>query len=125
MRNTRNLFICSPYRAAGENAEVILSENIALAKRVCRKAVMEGYNVFCPHIFFTQFLDDDKPSEREIGMAAGLEQLKLCDELWVVGNNITEGMSREIAIAGELGKRITCVCDPRLGEERILDAIMK
>lgn len=40
---------------------------------------------------FTQYLDDNKPEERKKGMQMGLDLLDHCDELWVFGNNISEG----------------------------------
>ena len=56
-----------------------------------------------PHLFFPEFLSEDKQEEREAGIQFGLEWLSGCDELWVIGNRITEGMKREIAVAEELG----------------------
>ena len=111
------VFVCSPYRGAVE-------ENVALAKRVCRKAVLEGYSVVCPHIFFTEFLDDRDEKEREIGILAGLKLLELADEIWVVDGKISSGMAREIARAGELGIPMKCVCDPRAAEEHLLNAVI-
>lgn len=56
-----------------------------------------------PHIYFTQFLDDDDPQERRLGLDMGLELLKLCSELWVFGNRLSEGMKGEIENAKRLG----------------------
>lgn len=56
-----------------------------------------------PHLFFPEFLSEDKPKERETGIQFGLEWLSECDELWVIGSRITEGMKREITVAGDLG----------------------
>lgn len=57
-----------------------------------------------PHIIFPQFLDDEKKSERKAGMDMGLQLLELCDELWVFGPRISEGMKAEIELARKLGK---------------------
>lgn len=48
-----------------------------------------------PH-FYALCLNDDIPSEREIGLSAGMSLLWFCDELWIFGDEITEGMRREI-----------------------------
>ena len=118
------VYICSPFRAVGNDPETEMARNIELAKRVCKSAVEKGYVVFCPHLFYPQFLNDAHDRERELGMAAGLKELELADELWVVGNRISEGMSREISRAGELGIPTICVCDPMVAEERLLDAVL-
>ena len=56
-----------------------------------------------PHLFFPSFLSENEPEERETGIQFGLEWLNDCDELWVIGSRISEGMKREIAVAEELG----------------------
>lgn len=110
------VFVCSPYRGD-------VKENTALAKRVCRLAALEGHTVICPHLFFPQFLRDENEGEREMGIRAGLQLLEMADEVWVVDGQISTGMSREIARAGELGIPMKCVCDPRAVEEHLLIAI--
>lgn len=55
-----------------------------------------------PHLLFTQFLDDGIPEERQTGLKQGLELLKYCQELWVFGERISEGMQGEIDVAQEL-----------------------
>jgi uncharacterized protein (DUF1786 family) len=54
---------------------------------------------FAPHLYFTQFLDDDIPEERERGISCGLKVLSLCSDIWVFGDKITEGMLAEIDYA--------------------------
>mgnify|MGYP003297896537 FL=1 len=114
----KTVFVCSPYRGDTE-------KNQRLARRVCRRAVEEGYAVICPHLLYPQFLSDDDENEREQGIRAGLCSLEKADELWVVGNQITSGMSREIARATELGISIRCVCDPLVAEEHLLNDILE
>ena len=46
-----------------------------------------------------QFMDDDKPEERELAMFMDLVLLGHCSELWVFGSTISEGMRMEIAKA--------------------------
>ena len=37
------------------------------------------------HIYSTQFLDDNIPKERQLGLNIGLELLSECQEMWVFG----------------------------------------
>lgn len=117
----KTVYMCSPFRA--DTAEE-RKENIDLARRVCRWAVLSGYQVECPHLFYPQFLDDNDPEQREIGMELGAKKLEAVDEVWVVGNRISEGMSREIAKASEMGIPVKCVSDPLTAEEQLLNAIL-
>lgn len=89
------IFVCSPYRGDTEL-------NIQNARRYCRLVVKRGGIPFAPHIFFTQFLNDDKAVERRHGLKMGVEMLKLCDELWAFGPP-TEGMRMEMERARALG----------------------
>ena len=59
--------------------------------------------LLAPHIYFTQFLNDEKQEERIIGMNMGLIWLKECDEIWVFcQNGISSGMKAEIEYAEKI-----------------------
>ena len=113
--NRKYVYICSPYRPEGtdnkERAQA-LRRNIELARDGCRLAVALGYIPIAPHLYFTQFLIDRWESQRKIGMDAGLEALKYCEAVWVLGDRISEGMSQEIGEAGRLGIPIECKAQP-------------
>jgi hypothetical protein len=94
------VYICSPYRGASESE---VSDNVARALKHCRLAVSKGYIPVCPHVYLTRFLDDNVPSERELGLQIGLEMLTECAELWVFGNRVSQGMRAEIDTANRLG----------------------
>ena len=105
------IFICSPF--AGDTVR-----NIQKAQLYCRKAVDEGYIPIAPHLFFPQFLKDDDPKERELGLKMGLALLDLSDEMWVFGNP-SPGMAVEIAYATEHHIPIKYFpAEPASGEER-------
>jgi len=87
-------YICSPF--SGD-----VAKNTENARRFCKFAVSEGYLPLAPHLLFPQFLDDDCPEERELGLTFALELLGKADELWVFGMYWSEGMRREIALATE------------------------
>jgi hypothetical protein len=82
--------------------------NVRRAEEYCGLVAREGHIPFAPHVYFTQFLDDENPEERELGMSMGLEVLERCDELWVfpVNGVISQGMTVEIRLAKQLRKPI-------------------
>lgn len=73
------------------------------ARQYCKYVANRGHIPYAPHLLFTQFMDDTIPEERAAGIAMGKEMLKRCDELWVFGEVISEGMASEIDLAKELG----------------------
>ncbi len=94
----KKVYICSPL---GGN----IRENLRKAKRYTRFALLSGTAPVVPH-FYALCLDDNIKQEREIGMAAGLGMLWFCDECWVFGDVITEGMQSEINFCRNLKIRI-------------------
>ena len=97
----KRVYICSRY--AGD-----VARNTATAERICRQsAVARGCAPFAPHLLYTRFLDDEKASEREAGIACGLAFMEVCDEVWVfTGEGISDGMRLEVDYARYLGKPI-------------------
>lgn len=83
------VYICSPLRGD-------LEGNTKKAIEYCSHAESQGVIPLAPHTIFTQFLNDTIPEQRQKGLKMGLELLKRCDELWVCGNVISEGMKDEI-----------------------------
>ena len=55
------VYICSPY--AGD-----VEANVENARRYSRFAVDAGYIPIAPHLLFPQFLSDDNPKERQLGL---------------------------------------------------------
>lgn len=96
------VYIASPLR--GEIlSEKDYSKNIKKATEYCEKACSLGVLAFAPHLYFTQFYNDTIPEQREKGLEMGLSMLEKCEELWVMGKNISQGMRGEIAHAKNLG----------------------
>jgi hypothetical protein len=93
------VYIASPF--AGDT-----TGNIERAKSYCRFAVGKGCIPLAPHLHYPRFLDDGNKQERELGLFAALILLTKCDALWVFGDAVTEGMSREIAKAEKRGMPI-------------------
>lgn len=83
------VYICSPFSGDTE-------KNIAAARRYSRFAVDTGYIPVAPHLLFPQFLNDDDPAERDLGLFFGNALMSKCSEVWVFGNYISSGMAAEI-----------------------------
>lgn len=100
------IFISSPLSPVSADVSVHpdeLKANIALAQDACTFAVCRGFLPIAPHLYFPQFLDDNKPAERTLGINMGLEALRHCSELWIVSHRISRGMSVEIKEAQKYG----------------------
>ena len=85
------VYIASPFAGDAER-------NTTRAQAYCRFAVSKGCIPLAPHLHYPQFMDDDDPKQRELGLRFALILLGKCDELWAFGSP-SVGMSREIAKA--------------------------
>ena len=83
------VYVCSPF-------SVNLESNVENTRRYCRFAVDSGFVPFAPHLLFPQFMYDEVPEERELALFMGIVMLTKCAELWVFGERISKGMSKEI-----------------------------
>ena len=114
----KRVFICSPLRprkGTAKEQQIELFRNLELANLACRYAVQHGCNPMAPHLLIPGFLDDTDPDEREVGIQLGLDWLMDCDELWVIGDRISDGMRREMDVARDEGipvVRISFGADP-------------
>ena len=52
-----------------------------------------------PHLMFPQFVNDEDPEERNLALFMDIVLQGKCQELWVLGDVISEGMSVEIETA--------------------------
>lgn len=93
----KKIFICSPFRGD-------IEENTKAAQFFAKVIIGTGRIPIAPHLYFPQFLDEGNPNERMNGIEMGLELMDVCDEVYVLGFNITEGMRFELNHARE--KRI-------------------
>lgn len=97
--NKKLVYICSPLKGD-------LVVNMAKAVGYAKSASEESVIPLAPHTIFTQFLNDLIPEERERGLKLGVDLLKRCDEIWVYGNKLSEGMKNEIVLAYGEGKPV-------------------
>ena len=94
----KKIYVCSPLRGDIEG-------NLKRAKEYCMSVSDAGHLPVCPHVYFTTFLADDDPHQRELGMLYGLYLLDICDELWYYGEP-SEGMAAEIEYARAHGIKV-------------------
>lgn len=106
------VYICSPL--GGE-----VSKNIENAKRYAQYVFKCGMAPVIPH-FYALVLNDDIPDERKLGMQAGISLLWVCDEVWVFGDEITEGMKKEIIFAEKLNIRVKYVSENDLRKLEVI-----
>ena len=93
----KKVYICAPL---GGNVD----KNLQRVKEYTRYALMCGMAPVVPH-FYALCMNDNIPKEREVGMAAGLSLLWFCDEMWIFGDEETEGMKSEIQFCRNLNIR--------------------
>ena len=91
------VYICSPY--AGN-----IERNTYRARAFSRFAVEKGCIPIAPHLLCPQYLDEEK--ERWLGLKMGLVFMGKCEQVWVFGDVISEGMAAEIEKAGKQKKVI-------------------
>lgn len=102
----KTVYICSPLRPVSTDPILRANElidNLKLAKDACIFAALRGCDPVAPHLFYPQFLNDNDPYERALGMEPGLKALRNCDELWIISPRISSGMSAEIKEAQKCG----------------------
>ena len=88
----RKVFVCSPYAGC-------VKENVHNARMYSRFVFLCGCMPITPHLMYPRFLEDKDIKERDAGIQMGLILLDFCNEIWVFGQRISNGMRREIAFA--------------------------
>lgn len=92
----KKVFVCCPNQGA-------LEKNTKQAVYAARIICGAGYVPIVPHLYFPKFLDDNDQHERIQGVELGVELMKVCDEIWLLGPNISAGMEYELESAKRLG----------------------
>ena len=99
----KTAYICSPY--SGDT-----KRNKEYARELTLKAIKDGYAPITPHLYITECLDDNEPTQRELGLNVAIALLPVCDIIivgWRYG--ISDGMEREIFKARRLGLEEICL----------------
>ena len=93
------VYICSPYAGDTET-------NIEIAREFCATAVARRVIPLAPHLLFPQFMDDHDPVQRQQALFMSRLLLTKCNEVWVFGETISQGMASEIRKAESRNKTI-------------------
>ncbi len=105
----KQVYLASPFRGDYDR-------NIRNAVEYSRLASECGVLPLAPHIIFSQWCNDTISQQREQGLKLGLALLEKCEELWVMGTEISQGMEGEIRFAQEHGILTYYVRYPTLKE---------
>lgn len=105
-------YVCSPI--SGD-----IKSNIQKAKQYGKYLISMEKVPLIPHTI-AEILDDNIPEERELGLRADKTLIFYCDEMWVFGDIITEGMKEDINYAKTLGLPIVYVSEKEIKEMGVL-----
>lgn len=83
------VYICSPF--SGD-----IEINNKRTREFCRFALDKGNIPLAPHLLFPQFMDDNNEQERDLAIFMDIILMGKCQEVWVLGDVISRGMSIEI-----------------------------
>ena len=83
------VYICSPFSGDIEN-------NNKRTRAFCRFALDKGNIPLASHLMFPQFMDDNDEQERDLAIFMDIILMGKCQEVWVLGDVISRGMSIEI-----------------------------
>ena len=78
-----------------------VERNLMNARQYCRFAAERGAVPLAPHLLLPQFMSEE--TERNAAMAMNRVILERCDELWLFGETITDGMALEFVWARQTG----------------------
>jgi len=93
------VYICSPY--SGDT-----NGNIKRAQEFCRFALDKGNIPLAPHLMFPQFMDDGNKKERDLAIFMDIILMGKCQEVWVLGDVISNGMGIEIEKAKKRRQKV-------------------
>ena len=96
------VYICSPY--AGD-----IEKNTYRARAFSRFAVEKKYIPIAPHLLCPQYLNEE--TERWLGLKIGIVFMGKCEEIWVFGDVVSDGMAAEIDKAKRMRKKIRYFTD--------------
>ena len=96
--------------------------NREVARYFCRKILREGKRPVAPHLYYTQFCDDDDPGERALGLELAIKDLAECDRflLVIIGGDISAGMRGEVEHISRTGKRGRLIAMSQAEAEKLI-----
>jgi hypothetical protein len=107
-RRLKIVYVASPYHAdTPEEMEKNRQSALAACEEAYRLGRLTGERVvpLTPLVNFP-YLNENDPKERDEALRSGLSLLSKCDELWVAGDHVSEGMRNEIRAAVRMEKPV-------------------
>lgn len=99
------VYVCSKYRGDVET-------NLDNARMYSRYAMQQGYIPIAPHLLLPQFVNEE--TERDLALFMGRVLMSRCSEVWVFGDEYSEGMREEIAYAAKKEKIIRFISEEEM-----------
>lgn len=103
------VYVASPVRGD-------IEENLKRANRYCEYVAGCGHIPVAPHLAWQGFLHESIPGNREKALSMGLKLIEYCSELWVCGDEISQGMQGEIEVAEKLNKPVLYILQERIDD---------
>lgn len=98
------VMIESPFSAATLEEK---NNNLAYARAAVQDSLQRGESPLAPHLWFTEWLDDNDKAEREHGFACLESWMAKCDRVAVyTDRGLTRGIQFGIGLAFQLGKPV-------------------
>lgn len=93
----------SPYK--GDGSEAAVKNNLAYLKACILDCIQRGEVPFASHGFFPQYLDEDDPEQRRIGIEMGYDFWEKADKvIFYMDCGMSPGMKEALARAFQEGK---------------------
>ena len=102
----KRVYVCAPLGGDIEG-------NLEKVRTYTAYALRCGTAPVVPH-FYAECLDDNDPKDREVGLAAGMSLLWLCDEVWIFGDTVTDGMRAELKFSKNLNIRVRHITEKEI-----------
>lgn len=102
----KKVYICAPLTDQPE-------KDLAQAKRYAGYALKCGTAPVVPH-FYAECISGTRKQMRELIQATAMTLIWICDEVWVFGDQTTDGMSAEIRCAKTLNINIRTFSDKEI-----------
>lgn len=96
----KKIYVCSKLRGN-------IEQNQQNARLYCKVLAGEGDLPIAPHIYFTQFMNDNNEDQRKLALEFNTQLIDFCDEMYVFGDEISSGMQFEIDYAKERNKPVS------------------
>lgn len=119
----KRAIIESPYKG---NSPEERAANTEYARKCCAHAISLGFVPFASHLFFPQFLDEDKPEDRKLGIEMGYDFWEKADVvLFYMDRGMSPGMEKALAKAFVEGANVRKMYLSAQAGEKVPDEVAR